>query len=44
MSEDRIDIAQSETALTTEALVQAVGEQLSDWEGRELAQFVSRAP
>jgi len=31
-------------ALTTEALVQAVGEQLSDWEGHELAQFVSRAP
>jgi len=44
MSEDRIDIAPSETALTTEALVQAIGEQLSDWEGRELAQFVSRAP
>ena len=37
-------MAPSEMALTTDALVRAVGEQLSDWEGHELAQFVSRAP
>ena len=44
MSKDRSDMAPSEMALTTDALVRAVGEQLSDWEGHELAQFVSRAP
>lgn len=44
MSKDRNNMAPSETALTTDSLVRAVGEQLADWEGRELAQFVTRAP
>ncbi len=44
MIEDQSQTDRSETSLATSALIQAVEEQLADWEGSELAQFVSRAP
>ena len=44
MAEDQDRIDQSVTTLATTALVQAVQEQLADWESTELRQFMSRAP
>jgi methylmalonyl-CoA mutase N-terminal domain/subunit len=44
MIEDQSQTDRSETSLASSALIQAVEGQLADWEGSELAQFVSRAP
>jgi len=44
MIEDQSQTDRSETSLATSELIQAVEDQLSDWEASELAQFVRRAP
>jgi len=44
MIEDQSQTDRSETSLATSELIQAVEDQLADWEASELAQFVRRAP